>query len=78
MNSTMEKISLRDAVKTGVERVRRDPWEPSSHLKLPILPDGMYGPWGHICCGYMEDQTVLMLQMDMDEVAWEPWKEEVA
>lgn len=33
----MEKISLRQAVKQGIELVRRDPWEPSSRLKLPLL-----------------------------------------
>ena len=69
----MEKFSLRHAIKEGIELVRRDPWEPSSRLKLPLLPDGMYGPWAHIQCGHMEDQSVLMLQMDMDEALWEPW-----
>lgn len=42
----------------------------NNHIKISIEN------WGHVQCGYMDDQPVLMLQMDMDEPVWEPWAEE--
>lgn len=40
-------MTLKEAVKQGVPKLRRDPWEPWSHIEMFLNPVGKggHGPW---------------------------------
>lgn len=43
-----ELISINDAVKLGIERIRKPMWsDPLDHVKIDII-DGQLGPWIHL------------------------------
>lgn len=45
-----ELISINDAVKLGIERIRKPMWsDPFDHVKIDII-DGQLGPWIHLFC----------------------------
>lgn len=80
-----ELMSLREACKQGITLLRRDPWEPWSHLKIDLFEDGTHGPWVTVRTGHdvppMEgvvdgafEEKVLFMQLDWDEQIYEPWK----
>lgn len=74
-------LTLREAIAARVIEVRRNPWEPLSRLRLPQPNEhGLYGPWAKLYgsateCGAVEPASVLLLELDMDERAWEPWED---
>jgi hypothetical protein len=74
----MSKLTIREAFAQRVYLLRRDPWEPSSRLKLFISDDGLLGPWAAIedglsDAGHREAPSVGTWELDLDERAWEPW-----
>lgn len=45
----MDLISMRDAAKLGVERIRVPNWaSPLDHIKIDIIEGGELGPWVHL------------------------------
>lgn len=78
-------LSLSEAVEQGIAKLRRDPWEPNSHVEIHITEAGLHGPWVKVRSGVglpgdMEgvvdgrfEETVFYSYFDWDEPHWEPW-----
>lgn len=46
---TPEQLSVREAARRGVERVRDPRWShPMDHLRIDLMGDGKMGPWLHL------------------------------
>ncbi len=42
-------MTIREAIAQRIPRVRRPMWaNPGSYVRLPLLPDGMAGPWAEL------------------------------
>lgn len=69
-------MTLNDAMKAGLKRVRLTHWAPRNYLRLNRLPDGLYGPWGHLYAyagvGVQMPQAVLLLVVK-PEIGWEAY-----
>ena len=77
-------ISLRKAWEIPVTKLRRDPWEPWSHIEIHLTEEGWIGPWVKVRSGHnvpdMEgvvdgafEEKVIFTGFDLDEKVWEPW-----
>lgn len=52
---TEELISIREAARRGVRRVRKPVWaSPFDHVEIDII-DGKPGPWLHLWCPFNEE-----------------------
>ena len=75
-----ETMTLRQAVKLGVARVRRENWRNRlDRMEIDLLPGGFHGPWLHIKSpesarlGLPTEQNILWSDVNMDEKVWEEW-----
>ena len=71
-------MTLHEAVKRGIPKLRREPWGPDGRITL-LLTDGGVGPWVTVedagtDGGALDPQKVLIHQLDMDSDVWEEWK----
>ncbi len=71
-----EMISIKEAAKLGIERVRRPIWaDPLDHLKLAIIK-GDLGPWVKLYapfnkeCNGRDPVEMLIFQLDTDKQAY--------
>lgn len=75
----MELISVTQAAKQGIERIRRPIWANQlDHLKIDII-DGVPGPWLHLYCPFNKEcngrdpVNVLCIDSDYDAKEYEPY-----
>ncbi len=75
-----ELISMREAAKRGIERIRRPIWaDKMDHLKLTIV-DGNLGPWIKLYapfnqeCNGRDPVEMLIVQADPDKAAYVPYE----
>ncbi len=45
-------MTLTEAARAGIERVRLPEWAPLTYVKLDILDGGRCGPWAHLYAQY--------------------------
>jgi hypothetical protein len=71
-----EMISIREAAKRGIERLRSPKWvTPEDHLKIDIV-NGVPGPWVHLYapfnleCNGVDPVDVLCVQMNYESPDW--------
>lgn len=41
-------MTITEALKLRIPRVRQPQWGETTYLRLPIFPDGTYGPWAEL------------------------------
>lgn len=73
-------ISINEAAKAGIERVRKPAWaQPEDHLKIDIF-DGKPGPWIHLYapfnkeCNGRDPVNILIIEFDCDAKDYIPYK----
>lgn len=75
----MELISVTQAAKQGIARIRKPIWANQlDHLKIDII-DGVPGPWLHLYCPFNKEcngrdpVNVLCIDSDYDAKEFEPY-----
>lgn len=74
-------ISLNEAVKNGISRLRRPEWaNREDYIEIDLLGDGLHGPWVHLYSPMNEDihgtnpVDLMCTGFDWDEVGYEIWE----
>lgn len=75
---TTEMLSIRQAAKNGIDKLRRPIWAlREDHIQIDLFENGKFGPWVHIYSP-VNDQIngknpvdVLITEFDVDAVEWE-------
>ena len=76
-------MSIKELMKNKATKIRRTNWAWYNYIVLDLLPDGYYGPWGHLhnLIGTYDNpnvddvQHLLVFQMDDESNDWEEYNE---
>jgi len=69
-------MTIREALKKRIKKVRLPIWNSAAYLKLPLLPNGMHGPWATLYdISAPEEGIPILIFSIIDDYGYEEIKE---
>lgn len=77
-----EHISINEAIKTGVTKLRRDNWaDPADHIEIHITDQGWPEPWIKLWSptleyvGMKNPHKLIITEFNCDDKCWTPYQD---